>query len=105
MHLAALDAANADPSQIGRIVERRDQHLERTRLGRLRRWNRSENRVKQRRQRRSWLVELQRRRAQTTRRIKERAVELLRRRLQVHQELEYLVVHAQWLGIGPVDLV
>src|SRR5690606_20190215 len=100
----ALDAADRDPAEEGREVERGDQHLERT--VRIARWGRHvlEDRIEERLQRRSRLVELERGRARAARRVEEGAIELLLRRLEVEEEREHLVVHAQRLGVAAIDL-
>ncbi len=49
--------------------------------------------------------QLGKRHAEPARRVQERRVDLRARRLEVHEQLEALVVHPQRLGVGPVDLV
>src|SRR5213078_1892222 len=104
-HPAPLDPPDRDPPQIRRIVQGRDEHLQRPAHVRLGRRDRAEDGLEQRLQIGPGCLQIEGRRAGPARRIKEGAVELLGRRLELQEQLQHLVVHPQRLGILAVDLV
>ena len=102
---AALDAPDAQPAEVRRVVDRRNEHLERTRRIARRRRHLGDDRLEQRREILQRLVHVHRRRAIARRDVDDRRVELRLVGLELDEEVEDLVVHAQRIGAGPIDLV
>ena len=104
-HPPPLDAPDPDSAEVGGVVERRDEHLERPVPVHTGRRDRFEDRLEQRHQGRPRQREIPGRRPVPARRIEEGAAELLRRRLKLQEQLQHFVVHAQRVRILAVDLV
>ncbi len=102
---AALDTADREAPEVWRIIDRRDEHLER-RLGVARRWRHgADDRVEERREIDGWRVEVHRRDPVLCRGIHDGRFELRFVRFQFDEEREHLVVHAQRIGARAIDLV
>ena len=102
---AALDAADRQAAEVRRVVDRRDEHLERTRRVARRRRHLGDDRLEERREILERLVHVHRRRAVARRNVDDRRVELRRVGLELDEQVEHFVVHAERIGAGAVDLV
>jgi len=104
-HAAALDAPNGDAPDVGGVVERRNQHLKRSfRIDRGCREVRDDL-LEEGRQVPTRGVGLFSSPPVATHRIEEGCVELYVRGLEVHEELENLVVNLVLPCVAAVDLV
>ena len=102
---SALDAAYAHAADVVVVVYRGDEHLELAVLVALRRGNVFENGLKERAQVGAGLVRRIRRRAGAAGAEEHGAVELLVRRVEIHEELEDLVLDLFDARVRLVDLV
>ena len=105
MHGAALHAADGEPPEVRRVVDRGGEHLERALGVARRRGDRLENHVEERREVDGRRVEVERRDAVLGRRVHHRRVELRLVGLELDEERQDLVVHAKRVGAGAVNFV
>src|SRR5688572_18514943 len=104
-HAAALDAADAKPAEIWRVIDCRDEHLERRR--RVRWWRRhvTHDCLEQRNEIDCRLIHVHCRHTLTRGSVDDRRVELRRVGLELDEEIEYLVMNTHRVGSRTVDLV
>src|SRR6266550_9197461 len=98
VYRTALDAADAEATEVRRVIDRRDQHLERTLPIARRRGHVPDDALEERRQIYRRRIEVLRRDAVTRRRVDHRRVELRVLRLALDEEVEHLVVHSHRIG-------
>ena len=101
---AAVDAPDADAADEVRIIKRGDLALNRT-FNLLRRRHTFENRIEQRKDRLTRIVEIPDRPAVAAGSVKQRKLQLLVARIQLAEEVEHLRVDRIGPGVRLVDLV
>src|SRR3982750_1035542 len=102
---APFDTADTQASEVGRMIDRRDQHLKGARTIARRRRHMLHNGVEQRREIDRCDIHIHRGYAFARRRIYHRSVQLRLIGLELDEEVENLVVYPHWIGARTIDLV
>ncbi len=102
---AAFDASDPQPSEVGRVVDGRDEHLQRARDVRRGRWYVLDDRIEQWGEIGRRLGQVHRRHAEFRRAVHDGRVELGVVSLEFDEEVEHLVADARRIRPGAVDLV
>ena len=104
-HRAALDAADRDASHVAGVIQRRGEHLERSLGVAGGGGDRRHDRLEQRLQVSAARLAVRRRPAVPRARVEERGVELGFGGVQLHEQLQHIVVYFGGALVGPVHLV